>query len=162
MQDKRVTLVVLGIVLVVGGLWVRSYFSPENVVRRSLTAAVESFEDEQLLGAVQVISRTYADQWGMTYESIAGNISELMSSFEGLDVDLEIRSIESVGGEVVVRLEFVISGREDGGSGSIVGSFADPCTATIRWRDETSGWKIFTTEALDIPELREELDRMNQ
>jgi hypothetical protein len=162
MQNKRVTLAVLLILAVVGGMWLKSYFSPENAVRRKLLAAVESFEDEQLLATVQVISRSYRDQWGQSYESVAGNLSELMSTFDDLELELDINSIEAADDGVRVRLEFVVSGRDDTGSGSILGSFTDPALATILWTEETPGWKIITTEALDIPELREELDRMSE
>jgi hypothetical protein len=160
MKDKRLTIGVLVILALVAGFWFKSYFSPENAVRRRLVAAVESFEKEQLLATVQAISREYRDQWGQSYESVAGNISEIMSTFDGLDVDLEIESINASDDGVRVRLEFVISGRDETGSGSILGSFTDPCTATILWRKETPGWKIITTEALDIPELRSEMDSM--
>jgi len=162
MQNKRLTLVVIGILVVIGGFWIKDYFSPENVVRRKLVAAVESFEKEQLLGTVQVISRDYRDEWGQSYESIAGNISEMMSTFDDLDVDLDIEAIDVVAEGVRVQIEFVISGREGGDSRSILGGFTDPCTATVIWLKEKPGWKLFTTEELDIPELRHEMKMMGE
>ena len=160
MQNNRLTLVVLAILAVVLGFWLKSYLSPENVVRRTLLAAVETFEREQLLGTVRVISRSYRDLWGQSYESVAGNISEIMSTFDDLSVDLEVQAIDAFDGAIRVRIKFVITGRDSGGSGNVLGSLTDPCSATILWRKEPQGWRLVTTEALDIPELRDELDGM--
>lgn len=160
MDTRRLTMVVLVIVAVILALWTKRYFSPEQAVRRQLFGAVEAFENEQLLGVASVISRGYSDPWGQSYESIAGNISEIMATFTDLQVDLNLKKIDRVGGEVRVRLSFVVSGSDGEGSGYVVGSLTDPCTATILWREEPQGWRLVTTEALDIPELRDELARM--
>jgi hypothetical protein len=53
-------------VMVVLALVIRNYFSPANVVKRSLRAAIESFEREQMLGAMHPVSRSYSDRWGMS------------------------------------------------------------------------------------------------
>ncbi len=74
MKNNRLAIVVIVGVALVLIFWIKQYFSPERVVHRKFVAAVVAFEKEQLLGTVQVISRTYHDPWGQSYESIAGNI----------------------------------------------------------------------------------------
>ena len=49
MDSKKNALVVVAVVLVVGGLWLRHYFSPGEVVKRSVVATIEAFEEERLL-----------------------------------------------------------------------------------------------------------------
>jgi hypothetical protein len=60
--------------------------------------------------------------------------------------------------EVRIDIEFILWGRYEGTKGYIIGSITEPCTATLLWRKETPGWRFASTEELDIPELREELD----
>jgi len=162
MRDKRLTIVVVAAVLVVLGLWLKGYFSAERVVQRKLLAAVEAFESEQLLGTLQVISRQYGDPWGQSYESIAGYLSEMMATFDDLEVEFLEMSADTPEEGVLVRIRFVVSGRDGNGAGTILGSRSDPCTASILWRKESSGWHITTTTSLDIPELRDELDAMHR
>ncbi len=160
MDNKKITAAVMIVLVVLAAMWLKRYFSPEQVVRRQLAGAVEAFENEQLLGIVSVISRQYRDRWGQSYESIAGNMSEIMASFDDLSVDLDVKQIDLVGQDVRVRLGFVVTGHDGTGPGYVVGSLTDQCTATLLWREEPQGWRLTTTEALDIPELREELARM--
>jgi hypothetical protein len=42
----------------------------------------------------------------------------------------------------------------------VIGNVTDPVSVTQRWVDETPGWRVRTTEALDIPELRDALDEL--
>jgi hypothetical protein len=148
--------VVLGVVVALA-LVVRSYFSPANVVKRSLRAAIESFEQEQLIGAMHPVSRGYDDRWGMSYEGVAGPLRSLMDGFDAIEVDLEPPDVTVEGDEALVRMVFVVSGSDGASRGYVLGSRAEPCTASQRWRKEPQGWRIVTTEELDIPELRDEL-----
>ncbi len=149
-------LVVAGVVVTVA-LFVRSYFSPANVVKRSLRAAIASFEQEQMLGAMHPVSRSYSDRWGMSYEAIAGHLRGIMETFDSLEVALDPIDVTVEGDEVLVRMRFVVSGSDGASRGYVLGSRAEPCTASQRWRKEAQGWRIVTTEELDIPELRDEL-----
>lgn len=162
MTSKRLTLIVLVCVAVVFGAWIVRYFSPEQVIRRQILAAVEAFEREHILGVATTVSRSYQDEWGMSYESILGHVQEVMSTFSDLAVDLEPPAIEVDGDTARVRLRFVVAGTVDGERGYVVGSIGDPVTTTQLWRKEQPGWRLATTEALDIPELREELDGMRR
>jgi len=157
-MDRRwiVRLVVVGVAVALA-LVIRSYFSPANVVKRSLRAAVESFEQEQMLGAMHPVSRGYRDRWGMSYEAVAGHLRSVMDSFDAIEVDLEPPAVTVEGDDAVVRMRFVVSGSDGGSRGYVLGSRAEPCSATQRWRKEAQGWRIVTTDELDIPELREEL-----
>jgi len=149
-------LVVAGVVVALA-LFVRSYFSPANVVKRSLRAAIASFEQEQMLGAMHPVSRSYSDRWGMSYEAIAGHLRGIMETFDSLEVALDPIDVTVEGDEVLVRMRFVVSGSDGASRGYVLGSRAEPCTASQRWRKEAQGWRIVTTEELDIPELRDEL-----
>jgi hypothetical protein len=160
MTSKRLTLIVLICIGVLLGAWLVRYFSPEQVIRRQILATVESFENEQILGVATTISRSYRDDWGMSYESILGYVQEVMTTFSDLAVDLEPPVVEVDGGSARVRLRFVVSGTAEGRRGYVIGSPGDPVTTTQLWRKEPAGWRVVTTEALDIPELRDELDRM--
>jgi hypothetical protein len=162
MTSRRLTLIVLVCVAVVLVAWLVRYFSPEQVIRRQVLAAVESFEHDQILGVAKTISRSYQDDWGMTYETILGHVQEVMSTFSDLAVDLEPPVVEVDGDSARVQLRFVVSGTAEGQRGYVVGSFGDPVTTTQLWRKEPVGWRIVTTEALDIPELRDELDGMRE
>jgi hypothetical protein len=160
-MDRRwaARLIVVAVVVALG-LVIRSYFSPANVVKRSLRAAIESFEQEQMLGAMHAVSRSYSDRWGMSYESIGGHLRGIMESFDALEVDLDPPEITVEGDEALVRMRFVVSGSDGASRGYVLGSRTDPCTASQRWRKEPQGWRIITTDELDIPELRDELAEM--
>ena len=160
-MDRRwiARLVVVGVVLTLA-LVIRSYFSPANVVKRSLRAAIESFEEEQMLGAMHPVSRRYSDRWGMGYEAIAAHLRGIMDGFDALKVDLDPPDVTVEGDEAVVQMRFVITGNDGANRGYVLGSRAEPCTASLRWRKEPQGWRIVTTEELDIPELRDELAEM--
>ena len=160
-NNRLVVIVIVGVALVLI-FWVKQYFSPERVVHRKFLAAVVAFEKELLLGTIQVITRTYLDSWGQSYESIAGNVSEMMATFDDLDVDLLETSADRTEDGVRMRLRFVVSGSDGDGDGAGLGSHNAPCTASIFWRKEPSGWRISTTESLDIPELRDELDALHR
>lgn len=162
MTSKRVTIIVLACVALVLGVWIARYFSPEQVIRRQITATVDAFEHEQILGVAATISRSYHDEWGLTYESILGYVQEVMSTFTDLTVDLEPPVIEVDGETARVRLRLVVSGSAEGDRGYVFGSPTEPVTTTQLWRKEQPGWRIVATEALDIPELRDELDRMRR
>ena len=101
-MDRRwiARLVVVGVVLTLA-LVIRSYFSPANVVKRSLRAAIESFEEEQMLGAMHPVSRRYSDRWGMGYEAIAAHLRGIMESFDALAVDLDPPDVTVEGDEVI-------------------------------------------------------------
>jgi len=160
MTQQWIARIVIVVVIAVLALWIKSYFSAANVVKRALFAAVEAFEQEQIFGAVQPISRSYHDRWGMSYESLAGNLRSAMDTYDDLQIDLDPPDIRVEGDEVTVGMRFVMWGTYEGIKGYVIGSLADPCTATQVWRKEPVGWRVVTTEKLDIPELREELDQM--
>jgi len=146
---------VLVIVVVIGA---RHYFSPGEVVKRELIATIEAFEEERLLALMSGISRGYTDPWGLNYETLAGYLNETMDTYDDLDVD-SLLSKPVVGeGEVRIDIQFVVWGRYEGTKGYVVGSITDPCTATVFWREEKTGWRLASIEELDIPELRHQLE----
>ena len=151
MGSRRVTVVVVLAIAVTLGAWLVRYFSAEQVIRRQIAGAIESFENEQLLGVAAVLSRSYQDPWGMSYESVLGNLQEVMDSFSELEVDAD---------QARVGLRFVVWGTADGQRGYVAGSTGSPVATTQLWRKEPPGWRLVTTESLDIPELRDELDDM--
>ena len=146
---------ILAIVVVIS---VRHYFSPGEVVKRRLIATIEAFEEERMLAVMSGISRSYSDPWGLTYETLAGYLNETMETYDDLDVDSLISKPVVGVGDVRIDIQFVVWGRYEGTKGYVVGSITDPCTATLLWRKETPGWRLASTEELDIPELRRELD----
>ena len=146
---------ILAIVVVIS---VRHYFSPGEVVKRRLIATIEAFEEERMLAVMSGISRSYSDPWGLTYETLAGYLNETMETYDDLDVDSLISKPVVGVGDVRIDIQFVVWGRYEGTKGYVVGSITDPCTATLLWRKETPGWRLASTEELDIPELRHELD----
>jgi hypothetical protein len=160
MDRKRIVLIVLVIAAIAGALWLKSYFSPANVVRRTLFAAIEAFETEQILAAISPISRSYEDRWGNTFEAMAGHMRTAMDTYEDLHVDLELPEIAVDGDRATARFKFILWGSYEGTRGYVIGSLADPCTVTLAWRKEAQGWRIVSTDELDIPELREELGEM--
>lgn len=157
-MSKRTALIGLVILAVVGFISVRHYFSPGEVVKRKLIATIEAFEDEQLLAVLSGISRSYSDPWGLRYETFAGYLNETMETYDGLDVDSLISTPVVGEGEVRIEIQFVVWGRYEGTKGYVVGSITQPCTATLLWREEKIGWRLTSTEELDIPELRHHLD----
>ena len=160
MGSRRVTVIVVLVIAVTLGAWLVRYFSAEQVIRRQIADTVESFENEQLLGVATVLSRSYHDPWGMSYEAVLGHVQEVMDTFSGLQVDLDPPVVEVDGDQARVSLRFVVWGTADGERGYVVGSSSDPVTSTELWRKEPPGWRVVTTETLDIPELRDELDAM--
>ena len=148
----------MAILAIVGFISLRHYFSPGEVVKRKLIATIEAFEEERLLGVMSGISRGYSDSWGLSYETVAGYLNETMETYDDLDVD-SLLSKPLVGeGEVRIDIQFVVWGRFEGTKGYVVGSITEPCTATVLWREEKTGWHLASTEELDIPELRHQLE----
>ena len=158
MSSRAVKVGVIAVFAIVLVIAVRHYFSPGEVVRRKLIATVEAFEEERLLAVMSGVSRSYSDPWGFTYETLAGYLGETMDTYDDLDLDSLIGKPVVGEGEVRIDIEFILWGRYEGSKGYIVGSITDPCTATLLWRKEAAGWRFASTEALDIPELRDELD----
>lgn len=158
MNSRFMTVGILVVVVVGGGLFLRHYFSPGEVVKRKLHATIDAFEEERLLAVMSGISRGYSDRWGLSYESLGGQLHETMDTYDDLRVDLEVGAPVVAESEVRIDIEFVLWGRYEGTRGYVVGSLSDPCTATLLWRKETPGWRFASTLELDIPELRHELD----
>jgi hypothetical protein len=157
-MSKRNVLISVAILAIVVVISLRHHFSPGEVVKRKLVATLEAFEEERLLAVMSGISRGYSDPWGLNYETFAGYLNETMETYDGLDVDSLISKPVVGEGEVRIDIQFVVWGRYEGTKGYVVGSITDPCTATLLWRKETPGWRLASTEELDIPELRRELD----
>jgi hypothetical protein len=160
MGSRRVTVIVVLAIAVTLGAWLVRYFSAEQVIRRQVRDAIESFENGQLLGVAAVLSRSYQDPWGMSYEAGLGNLQEVMDSFSELEIDLEPPVVEVDADQARVSLRFVVWGTADGRRGYVAGSTGSPVATTQLWRKEPPGWRLVTTESLDIPELRDELDDM--
>jgi hypothetical protein len=156
-MSRRSTVLLLAGMLALGAFWLHRYLSPGQVVTRKVLAAVAAFEDERLLAVMASVSREYSDPWGGEYEIVAGQLRELMTSYEGLDVDLVFGDLEVEDRLVVVNLEFVLSGRAGGERVLIFGSRDAPCSGRFAWRKEDVGWRLASTLDLDIPELRDEL-----
>ena len=162
MSGRVVKYGIVAILAIVAVIGVRHYFSPGEVVKRKLIATIEAFEEERLLAVMSGISRGYSDPWGLNYETLAGYLHETMETYDDLDVD-SLLSKPVVGeGEVRIDIQFVVGGRYEGTKGYVVGSITDPCTATVLWREEKTGWRFTSTEELDIPELRRQLDSMRR
>ena len=158
MESKKKALVALAVVLVVGGLWLRHYFSPGEAVKRKLVATIEAFEEESLLRVMSRISRSYRDPWGLDYETLGGHMRSVMETYDELDLDYSLGEPLVDGERVQIGIEFVLWGRYEGTKGYVIGSRSEPCTAVLLWRKETPGWRFASTPELDIPELREELE----
>ena len=158
MSPRNIKIAVIAVLAIVVFIGVRHYFSPGEVVKRKLIATIEAFEEERLLAVMSSISRGYSDPWGLNYETLAGYLNETMETYDDLDVDSLISEPVMGVGEVRIDIQFVVWGRYEGTKGYVVGSITDPCTATLLWREETPGWRFTSTEELDIPELRHELD----
>ena len=161
-MSKRTVLIGLAILAGVGFISIRHYFSPGEVVKRKFIATIEAFEEERLLAVMSGISRGYSDPWGLSYETFAGYLNETMETYEDLDVDSLISKPVVGEGEVRIDIQFVVWGRYEGTKGYVVGSVTEPCTATLLWREEQIGWRFASTEELDIPELRNQLDSMRK
>ena len=158
MERKQLTLVILLIGAVAGILGMRHYFSTEQIIRRHLFEAVESFKNEKILGVMAKISRSYSDAWGGSYESLGGQAQSMMEAYDALTMDVDIGAVEVGDGEARVVLAFVVGGRTEAGRGNILGTALEPCRATLRWVEEEPGWRLVETEEIDIPEYRDELE----
>jgi hypothetical protein len=161
-MSKRTALIALAVLAVVVVISLRHYFSPGEVVKRKLLATIEAFEEERLLAVMSGISRGYSDPWGLHYETFAGYLNETMETYDDLDVDSLISTPVVGEGEVRIDIQFVLWGRYEGTKGYVLGSITNPCTATLLWREETPGWRLASTEELDIPELRNRLESMRK
>jgi hypothetical protein len=162
MDRKRIGVVVGVVVALAVGLWLRHHFAPTNVIRRSLLAGIEAFEQERILGALRPLSHSYEDRWGMSFESLVGHMKTAMDTYDDLQVDLEPPQVSVEGEEASTTLRFILWGSYEGTRGYVIGSLSEPCTATLRWRKEAAGWRITSVSQLDIPELRDELAGMEK
>ncbi len=163
MSRRAVTIAALTVLLVVGVIAFRPYFSPGEVVNRKLVATIDAFEEERLLAVMSAVSRKYSDPLGLDYESLGSYLHETMETYDDLRVDYVLTRPEVGEGEVRIDIELVLWGRYEGTKGYVIGSISDPCTATLLWREEAPGWRLASTPELTIPELRDELQsRRNQ
>jgi hypothetical protein len=156
-MSRRTVLIALVLLAAIAVISFRHYFSPGEVVRRTLISTIEAFEEERLLAVMSRISRGYSDPFGFDYETIGGSLNQAMETYENLDLEYVLAKPEVSGEEVRIEVEFVLWGRYQGTRGSVVGSITEPCTATVLWRKEAPGWRFVSTPGLDIPELRDEL-----
>jgi hypothetical protein len=97
----------------------------------------------------------------MSYESLAGHMKAAMDTYDDLEVDLTMPSISVDGERATMSFHFILWGTYEGTRGYIFGSRSDPAKAILAFRKETPGWRIISTEELDIPELNEELEQMS-
>ena len=109
-MNRKVVLVVLVAVTIGGGLWLRSYFAPEKVIGRLFFDAVVAFESEEFLATMAVIDREYHDQYGQSYESLAGNIRLLHDTYEGLELSLEPPTIQVRDDQARMEFRFILWG----------------------------------------------------
>ena len=158
MSRRVVTIAVVVVLLVVGAIALRHYFSPGEVVNRKLVATIGAFEEERLLAVMSAVSRKYSDPLGLDYETLGIYLHETMETYDDLRVDYVLTRPEVGEGEVRIDIELVLWGRYEGTKGYVIGSISDPCTATLLWREETPGWRLASIPDLDIPELRDELE----
>ena len=161
-MNRKITVPIVVIGLIAGFVWFRAYTSPGAAAKRELRATSSAFEEERSRGVRSGISRTYSDHLGLSYESIAGYVTEVAGTYDDLDVDLMVTEVTAEEQEVRIAVRFIIWGSVDGDRGYIVGSMSDPCTATLLYRKEQPGWRLASTLRLDIPELREELDELER
>lgn len=156
-MSRRSVIVVLVAALILGGWWLMRYLSPAEVVKRQFGMAVTAFEAEHLIPVMLMVSRQYSDPWGQSYESVAGHLRELQSTFDDLEFEYDLDQPVVNDEAVILTLSFVLWGTVDGTRGAVFGTASDRCSATLRWREETAGWRLVATDDLDIPELRTEL-----
>lgn len=160
MPRNRALLVAVLAVLIAGGLALRHYFAPEQVVRRRFVGAVEDFENERLLSVMSVVSREYDDGYGFTYDAIGGYLRETTVTFDALEVELEVRSVsETPDGSVELEALFVVTGVYEGRRGYVVGEPGESCRCVLRWACEDRGWMLRETIELHVPGYEDELAR---
>jgi esterase/lipase len=144
---KRRAGVVVGVAAAVAfGLWMRSHFAPEKVIARALAAAVEDFENEQVLGALAVVDHSYSDEHGHDYEQIGAAMTEVCDALDELEVDLEQGRAIVKGDEAELGISVVIWGSAEGQRGYVVGTPGDPASATLIWRKRRDGWRIVSAQ----------------
>lgn len=161
-MNRKAVLLVLAALVVGGGLWLRSYFSPMNVIKRTFAKAVEAFEREELLGATIVFDRGYRDEYGQSFEAIAGHIRIIHEAYNDLSMAVDPPVVFVQEGQARMQVSFVLQGNLEGQRGYILGSPQAPCTATLQWEELTQGWRITSTIDLQIPRLQDELDRIRR
>ena len=101
-------MIVLAAAVVMGGLWLKYHFSAQNVIRRTLYSSIEAFQEERILGAIKVLSRSYQDEWGMSYETLAGHMKAAMDTYDDLEVDLRLPSITVEGDQARMSFHFIL------------------------------------------------------
>ncbi|MCP4898955.1 MAG: hypothetical protein GY906_18445 [bacterium] len=161
-MDRKLGIAVAVAILIGCGLWLRTYFAPENVIKRTFLSAVASFENEEILGATTIIDRSYRDEYGQSYESLAGYMRVLHETYDGLEMTLEPPLIQVQGDQARMKIQFVLWGSAEGQRGFILGSVQAPCSAFLEWKKQTQGWRIVSTIEPRIPELQDRIDRMRQ
>jgi len=159
-MDRRVAYAIAGVVIVAVALFVRSYFSPERVMTRALHGAAIAVEEERLLGALQPFFKGYRDECGFDFEFIAGGVHDMIETFDLLTMDVEVDSVEVDGETAQMRLRFALIGTHDGQRGYILGSATQRCRVRLRWEKKAKGWVIVSASDLDVPNLRDEVERM--
>jgi hypothetical protein len=158
-MSRKAMLVALVVLVLGAGLWLRTYLSPSNVIKRSFLSAVAAFEEEQLLATLHVIDRAYRDELGQSYESLAGNIRLLHETYDRLELSLDPPSVQVEDDQARMEIRFVLWGSFEGQRGTILGTAQAPCSATLEWSERPQGWRLTSATGIRVPELQDEIDR---
>ncbi len=158
-MDRRITLGALVVVVLVAGAGLRYYFSPAQVIRRSIMSAATAFGEERLLATMKPIFKGYRDPYGLDFEFLLAHIKSLMDSCEGLDLEIDVAAVEVKGDSASMDISFTLTGTCEGQSGAILGTPAEPCAATLKWEKKAPGFRIVTTSDVDLPPYRDQLRR---
>ncbi len=161
-MTRALTWIVTAVIVVLVAVTVRQYLAPEHVMVRQLEDAAEAVENGSILGALEPFSRSYSDPYGQTYETLAGYVKLVGDSYDEVDLDVDVESVEVVGKRATMTIDFLMTGTFEGRRGAILGNRLDRARATLEWRDEPQGWRIVSADEIRAPQAQAELDAMRR
>lgn len=161
-MTRALTWIVAAVIAVLVVITVRQYFAPEQVMVRQLEDAAEAVGTGSILGALAPFSRRYSDPYGQTYETFAGYVKLVGDSYDEVDLDVDVESLEVDGDRATMEVDFLLTGTFEGRRGAILGNRLDRARAILEWRDEAQGWRIVSADDIRAPQAQTELDAMRR
>ncbi len=131
LQDPRIQLGLLLVVLLALILFLSWAWQPENAVRSRWSQTVKALEDRRYGKLEGLIAQDYEDAWGQDRETAISNVREALRSFYDIEITENRLGIERQGEEFIIRARLKLDGQDLSGLGSYV--MAEANTLTEPW-----------------------------
>lgn len=131
------SLLVVGILL-----WQVTRQSDEDRIRKALKKGREAIEREDLDGVMEVISRSYRDEYGLNFFTLRGFFQKVFATYDEIKIHVEREEVALEGeGRARGRIWAWVEAFK-GGERVIACSSGDPCEVDLQLIKEHKDWVV--------------------